>query len=316
MKSGVCALCKNERELKLSHIIPDFIGRHFKKTSSTGYLRNIVNPNVRVQDLMKEYLLCSECEQRLSTWEKKFADYVFYPFAKRNLKELRYENWLKKFIVSIHWRIGITGLNSELDRSDSLYPFFHKILEGWRRYLLDLPEADIRSKHHIFFIDEVNIEYDVPVEEPDFYPVDSYTFRSLDFSVSSRNDLGNKYLFVWTKLPEGIALVSNIIPVNPIGWENTEVNESGLICLEDQQVGILFNRILEIRCGRIAGMLEESNISQKQLSKIYQDVRKRIVMNPSTGYSKGLMATIKDHKRYEVDTKYFNKLYNVKLPNE
>ena len=54
---GICALCKDETNLKESHLIPKFVGKWLKRTSATGYLRDIKNINKRQQDIFKEYLL-------------------------------------------------------------------------------------------------------------------------------------------------------------------------------------------------------------------------------------------------------------------
>ena len=41
----ICALCHESKELKESHFIPKFVGKWLKKTSATGYLRNVDNIN-------------------------------------------------------------------------------------------------------------------------------------------------------------------------------------------------------------------------------------------------------------------------------
>jgi hypothetical protein len=42
---GICALCQDETNLKESHLIPKFVGKWLKRTSATGYLRDIDNIN-------------------------------------------------------------------------------------------------------------------------------------------------------------------------------------------------------------------------------------------------------------------------------
>ena len=41
---GKCALCGEDKELQLSHIIPKFIGKYLKNTS-IGNIRSHENPN-------------------------------------------------------------------------------------------------------------------------------------------------------------------------------------------------------------------------------------------------------------------------------
>ena len=57
LKLKVCALCHQNSELELSHIIPKFAIRYLKETS-IGQLRSTDNPNSTIQDGEKHYLLC------------------------------------------------------------------------------------------------------------------------------------------------------------------------------------------------------------------------------------------------------------------
>ena len=75
---AVCALCLQERQLRDSHIIPKFVFDYLKRTSATGFLRFSDRPNRRAQDGMTAALLCDECEQRLSVFEKYFAEHQGY----------------------------------------------------------------------------------------------------------------------------------------------------------------------------------------------------------------------------------------------
>jgi hypothetical protein len=86
---GICALCKQERQLQNSHIVPSFFGAYLKKTSATGYLRSGENPNLRLQDLPKEKMLCGGCEGRLAVWEKDFKENVLPVVQGDGFKELR-----------------------------------------------------------------------------------------------------------------------------------------------------------------------------------------------------------------------------------
>jgi len=83
---GKCALYDNETELKLSHIIPKFAFDYMKKTGGK-YLRTYENPDVRVQDGPKEYLLGEQAEQEFSKRERWFANNIFFPYMKDNKQE-------------------------------------------------------------------------------------------------------------------------------------------------------------------------------------------------------------------------------------
>ena len=78
--NNICSLCHESKKLKESHFIPKFVGKWLKRTSATGYLRNIDNINKRQQDSLKDYLLCNDCELLFSGWEKQFSEKMFIPF--------------------------------------------------------------------------------------------------------------------------------------------------------------------------------------------------------------------------------------------
>lgn len=99
----MCNLCGSNSPLQQSHIIPKFIGRWIKETSPTPYLRFGGDMEKRQQDLLKMELLCSNCENRLSLWETKFANEIFHPTA-ANKSIFRYGPWFVKFAASLAWR--------------------------------------------------------------------------------------------------------------------------------------------------------------------------------------------------------------------
>jgi len=77
--ANYCKLCDNFRKIEDSHVIPNFIHKWTKKTSYTGNVRTSDLPNKVDQGGYKEYMLCSQCEQLFSTWEKYFAEIHFKP---------------------------------------------------------------------------------------------------------------------------------------------------------------------------------------------------------------------------------------------
>ncbi len=75
-----CPLCSSSRPLVESHIMPRFVIEWFRKTSPTGHMRLGFAPNVRIQDGIKQPLLCADCEQRIGLWETFIAKRLFYPY--------------------------------------------------------------------------------------------------------------------------------------------------------------------------------------------------------------------------------------------
>src|SRR5438046_2906705 len=67
-----CALCRRRREIRSSHIIPEFMysslydGIHRFQVLSVDQ----AEPNRFAQKGLRQPLLCDDCEQRLSTYER------------------------------------------------------------------------------------------------------------------------------------------------------------------------------------------------------------------------------------------------------
>lgn len=105
-QAATCALCLQEAVLKESHIIPKFVVK-FAKRTSTGHLRDTISPNQRRQDGYKIHLLCGACELLLSRWENQFRDQVFLPLhdeSQAARASIDYGPWCMKFAVSLVWR--------------------------------------------------------------------------------------------------------------------------------------------------------------------------------------------------------------------
>ncbi|MFZ2149502.1 MAG: hypothetical protein WAV28_20010 [Sedimentisphaerales bacterium] len=102
---ATCALCKSDKLLKESHIIPKFVFERIKENSPTGFLRGgFLNPNQRKQDGDKPKMLCEVCEQKFSQAEKEFAENIFKPYHELGKTSFSYGSWLSYFISSVNWR--------------------------------------------------------------------------------------------------------------------------------------------------------------------------------------------------------------------
>lgn len=100
---GTCALCRNEADLELSHIVPKLVVRELKKTS-VGAIRNISNPNGTVQDGEKHYMLCGDCEDRFNPYETEFSKAIFHPYVRGEETVFNYDEKLFYLLTSISWR--------------------------------------------------------------------------------------------------------------------------------------------------------------------------------------------------------------------
>ena len=71
-----CHLCKSEKELQNSHIIPDFFWRHIKKHQGQFVCVTMDPEPIAESDekTYKEPLLCWDCEQKIKVYEDDLTD--------------------------------------------------------------------------------------------------------------------------------------------------------------------------------------------------------------------------------------------------
>lgn len=101
----MCALCRSEKPLVRSHVIPKFVFDTIKSNSPTGYLRGgFLKPDQRVQDGDKLDMLCQSCELLFSRAEREFAERIFRPYHESGAISFGYGPWLSYFISSVNWR--------------------------------------------------------------------------------------------------------------------------------------------------------------------------------------------------------------------
>jgi hypothetical protein len=169
MKSQKCALCSEEKELKLSHIVPKFVFRYLSKTSDTGKFRDPNNIKKRIQDGPKYKLLCSECEQMLSESEKYFAEKLFKPFVQGKEVMVKYDHNLQYFIKSAHWRFLLTRISSYKAEKQQILKDIEIALRSQVQFEKEEPEPLVIleldyhkfpkwSSHHIYSINENTLE--------------------------------------------------------------------------------------------------------------------------------------------------------------
>lgn len=130
---GKCKLCDKEKQLKNSHILPEFMYQNLYDSSPKRFYSLNVNLNdsdksrKRIEQKgIREYLLCGDCEVQLSKYENYSAEtfyaknlknkayikkanetldqqYFTYEYAGFSYKEF------KVFLLSILWRIIISN---------------------------------------------------------------------------------------------------------------------------------------------------------------------------------------------------------------
>lgn len=113
-----CALCQEQRELRNSHIIPEFLYEPLYDEKHRLQLLSIIpdQGNSLKQKGLKERLLCDLCEQKLSVWEG-YARRVLkggVPLTSKTEGNLLHIGGLdypkfKLFQLSILWRAGVSS---------------------------------------------------------------------------------------------------------------------------------------------------------------------------------------------------------------
>lgn len=276
--NGECKLCRRNLELQLSHIVPKFIGKWIKSTSASGYIRNAVQANRRIQDLPKQYLLCHECEELFSAYEKKFSQEIFYPFQ-NGQKQFHYDEWLQKFAVSLLWRVAISQLNSNLKTDHPGYKRLIETLEQWRKFLLHETKEIGRTKIHIVFVGINDIQdFTKAYDNMDItfsHHMNVRFLRSIDLGTVI--DEESNRLFIFCSLT-GILFVAHFYPESIKGWTNdTRIAKRGTLknlqANSDLQFGQFLTRRVQMYDSFIAQLSEkQSNFliteAQKDIQKV------------------------------------------------
>lgn len=217
--NGECKLClKSNVELQESHIVPKFVWRWLKETTP-GKIRTHRVPNQRIQDGPKIYLLCSDCEQKLSDWEKPFREEIFIPLhdPEPARKPIYYGNWAIKFSVSVSWRV-LTYFNylSDSEHHTQYHQKFEEeALETWRKFILGDLKNPGRFSQHLLPTDVIQ-SYQGPRISPF---LNRYLLRSVHMDVISTE----KSAYVYTKMCR-LILFGRIFEKNPKLWKGMQLH--------------------------------------------------------------------------------------------
>lgn len=264
----ICALCKQEKELENSHIIPKFVFRWMKKTGSSK-LRQLTNVNKSVEDGPTKKLLCGDCEDKFSTYESYFSRNFFHPLLENiienkgpiTIPSVDYDENLYLFSMSLLWRglkWNILDNNIPLEHEDIL----NRIESKWQTFLNDKVYPNEADNIHMFIADKTQ-NFEGKPQRFDFY-----IMRATDATVG----FGNGQLLIFSK----IARFLFIVPL--IGFEekdfiNTRISAAGGTYLNPQIIedgrinGFLVNRANEIHN-------YANDISEKQWEVIRKNFEK------------------------------------------
>ena len=251
--NGICKLCLEKKDLKMSHIVPKFVWR-WVRNPVPGGLRSSRKPNQRIQDGPKAYLLCSDCEQLLSDWEKPFSERLFLPLHDPEpvTKPIEYEEWTLKFAVSVSWRVLLFFLNED---GDSIFnPLQQKLaanaLRTWRRFLLGKINSPGRFEQHLLPVDVI-ASYQGPQISP---YLNRYLVRNIHIDLISTE----KSAYVYTKMCR-LILFGRIQEEHPNQWVGMKLNlKHGTIRPRDYHLPAGIADYMNRKANQIKQMLESS----------------------------------------------------------
>lgn len=173
---GKCQLHNEIEDLRLSHIIPKFAFDYMKSTGSK-YMRGIENPNIRLQDGPKEYLLCENAEQIFSKRERWFANNIFFPYLKDDKRHFNYDENLAYFSISILWRVLLNQIKHPSIENEKGLNFLTDVADEWRNFLLDYKYPYNFNNVNILFTDRVT------AHNSELFNVDLYFSRIIDATI-------------------------------------------------------------------------------------------------------------------------------------
>lgn len=262
---GQCALCRQNKELQLSHIVPHFVGRKMIKTAP-GNIRITNEPNKVAQDIEKHYMLCHECEELFSAKERWFASNIFNPWQDHKQQDFSYDENLTYFIISLSWR----SLYLDLEEYSCDPTFDKEILlkmfraEGiMRDYLLGKRQDVADIQNHIFFFDRI--------KSASNYDFGKNPSVAMHRSISSYTAYNGKTSFTISNLM-GILIVTFYSMSEEEEWTSTQViNGTGTIVAKNQGIRSVVGQ--EIQYWMDEAEKAKNLLSENQRNKILKKMQ-------------------------------------------
>lgn len=271
---ATCALCKSDKPLKKSHIIPQFVFDRIKENSPTGFLRSIGKVNLRRQDGDKPKMLCEDCEQRFAQAEHIFAEKIFKPYQENGIASFAYGPWLNHFISSINWRtlyLDNLGFHAKKEYSEDKLLVLDNAEEILADFLLNKRTDIAEIQNHIFIMaGPMAASPDIRDSRPNvFFRTSAFGYTLFDF--------GSGGCYIGTNLA-GILICTVVRKGKQDIWSNTLVQpSSGLIDGAQHISSVLMYDMMQLSIEQA-----KTKMSKTQLDKII----KTFNANPQDAQSK------------------------------
>lgn len=255
-----CALYDIESDLRESHLIPKFVFEYLKKTGGK-YFRTYENPNQRMQDGPKVFLLSEKAEQDFSKRERWFANNVFYPYLGQQKTNLEYDENLAYFVVSVLWRILKDQLTHPEIANDKDLNFLNDVESEWRNFLSNFVYPVNYNDINFFLTDRIESH------NTDGFNVNLYFTRIVDATIVSNEK--RTHVAVYVKFLRFV--LWSVVKGDPNDCQDVKINflKGNLNTpqeLSDDFIGNFFqNRIQEIDNRPRASKEQQEIINQEVL---------------------------------------------------
>lgn len=263
-----CALCSVSYEPREeSHIIPKFVYRWLKASSTTEFMRFGPEMNRHSQDGIKDHFLCETCEDRFAALESTFATEIFHPFVADNFHEADYAEWMLKFAVSVSWRLLAYKID---ERSLPHFRGRHtssvtETLQRWRDYLLD--RRDDIGEHEIHLLPLTGIIDHSASGVPK--NINRYLRRTVEIEAG----VSDTEAFTYYKLGP-VIFIGLIAYPDLTHWKGTRISHGGRFPPRDIIAPGQYLDFISMRSRRLEKF--ESQFSERQLAKIKERYKKKI----------------------------------------
>jgi hypothetical protein len=224
-----------------------------------------------LQDAKKVRLLCNDCEELFSGYEKIFAEKVFIPYHDQGVRSFDYGPWLLKFAVSLVWRAIAKENGSGWEAEPEMGAQVEEAAQVWADFLLGKRADTAPYEHHFVLWDPQTMGMSGEVEKvPDH--VFWYILRHLDATTIWSDK--TKVLYGYSKLPQ-MLFFSGINPKKPANIKGTLIKKKvGTIGLNQVIRNIDFGQFL-------AGRVKEYRSYMGKMSDTQRSrIEEKMLANP------------------------------------
>lgn len=252
MSSGQCCrLCQRERSLQESHLVPKFV-INMIKGDANGRLRRPEQPDIPFQDGIKGKMLCFECEQRFSRWERASSDFV--RLCQDDIGPYEYGEYLVPFILSVAWRVLVweMGAGDGSAWPAKVQPAIERAEVEWRNSILQEDFRPLSGRIHAWLLGSSGMpSADMRRELPPSW--NRYLDGAVDITVATSTDptLPSSSQIAAAYVKMGRLVTFTVIRAPSVRrWKGTAIHRRGALMPEEV---VIPRAVLEFMADRARG---------------------------------------------------------------